>query len=310
MLTARALADRLPVTAAALAAGDVSIEHAGVLARATETLPEPVLARAEGLLVDTAREWDPAVTARAGARVRHVLDTGGEDEQAGREHAARRLHVSRTFAGMVAVDGLLEPAAGEVVLTALQALSTPQPGDSRTPGQRRADAFEEMSRRVLDSGQLAECGGERPHVTVTVDLATLQARPGASPAEATWVGPLRGEDARRLACDAGVSRVLTNGPSEVLDVGRRTRTVSPALRRALVVRDGGCVYAGCDRPPQWTDAHHIEHWADGGPTCLPNLCLLCRHHHRAVHQHGLHIRINERGKVKVDKPSTSSRAGP
>ena len=93
-------------------------------------------------------------------------------------------------------------------------------------------------------------------------------------------------------------------------MGRRTRTVSPALRRALVVRDGGCVYAGCDRPPQWTDAHHIEHWADEGPTCLPNLCLLCRRHHRAVHQHGLHIHFDERGKVQVSRPSPSTWAGP
>jgi hypothetical protein len=71
-----------------------------------------------------------------------------------------------------------------------------------------------------------------------------------------------------------------------LDVGRRTRTVPPAIRTALVVRDRGCAFPGCDRPPSWTDAHHLEHWADGGPTALDNLVLLCRRHHRAVHEGG------------------------
>ena len=84
-----------------------------------------------------------------------------------------------------------------------------------------------------------------------------------------------------------MTRVLTDGPSQPLDVGRRTRTIPPAIRRALVVRDGGCRAGGCDRPPAWTDAHHLRHWADGGPTTLDNLVLLCRRHHRLVHEGAL-----------------------
>jgi hypothetical protein len=80
--------------------------------------------------------------------------------------------------------------------------------------------------------------------------------------------------------------VITDGASQPLDVGRRTRTIPPAIRTALVVRDRGCAFPGCDRPPSWTDAHHREHWADGGPTSLDNLVLLCRTHHRAVHEGG------------------------
>ena len=98
--------------------------------------------------------------------------------------------------------------------------------------------------------------------------------------------PSAPETARRLACDANVVRVVTGGASEPLDVGRASRTVSPAQRRALTIRDRGCVFPGCDRPPGWCDGHHIVHWADGGPTDLANLALLCHHHHKAMHEGG------------------------
>jgi hypothetical protein len=94
------------------------------------------------------------------------------------------------------------------------------------------------------------------------------------------------QSARRLACDATVARVLMRGASEVLDLGRRTRVVSAPQRRALVHRDGGCVFPGCDRPDPWCDAHHLVHWTRGGPTDLDNLVLLCRRHHVAVHERG------------------------
>ena len=79
-------------------------------------------------------------------------------------------------------------------------------------------------------------------------------------------------------------RVVTNGRSEILDLGRKTRVVTTAQRRALVLRDGGCAFPGCDRPPEWCDAHHIIHWLDRGPTDLDNLVLLCRRHHRLIHR--------------------------
>ena len=102
-------------------------------------------------------------------------------------------------------------------------------------------------------------------------------------------------------------RVITDGPSQVLDVGRATRTIPPPIRRALAVRDGGCVFDGCDRPPAWTDAHHIVHWADGGPTCLDNLCLLCRRHHRLVHEQGWSITTDPGGRKRAGPPRTGAR---
>lgn len=98
-------------------------------------------------------------------------------------------------------------------------------------------------------------------------------------------GAVLGPDAvRRIACDASVVRVVLDPAGQPLDVGRRTRVVPSGIRTALTVRDRGCAYRGCDRGPQWTDAHHIRHWADGGSTSLDNLVLLRRHHHRAVHE--------------------------
>jgi hypothetical protein len=125
--------------------------------------------------------------------------------------------------------------------------------------------------------------GERPHVVVTVDLESLRGRLGKR-SELADTGPITPETARRLACDAGVSRIITMGASEPLDVGRKSPVVPAGMRRALVLRDGGCSFPGCGRPQTWCDAHHVTHWADGGETALGNLVLLCRPHHRAVHE--------------------------
>jgi hypothetical protein len=119
-------------------------------------------------------------------------------------------------------------------------------------------------------------------VVVTLDLDALEGRAGRAELQ-DW-GPVAPETARRLACDAKVSRVITDGAGQPLDVGRSTRVVPPALRRAATVRDRGCRFPGCGRPPGWCDAHHVRHWADGGETALDNLVLLCRPHHRAIHR--------------------------
>ena len=137
-----------------------------------------------------------------------------------------------------------------------------------------------MARRAVG----AEPG--RPTIAVTISFDDLEARIG--------LGPRRRDRRRGLGRDGcGASRatptwcrVVTDGASEPLDVGRASRTVSPAQRRALTIRDRGCVFPGCDRPPGWCDGHHIVHWADGGPTDLANLALLCHHHHKAMHEGG------------------------
>jgi hypothetical protein len=212
---------------------------------------------------------------------------------------------------MVRVDGELDPSTGQTVITALRAVedadvrsgvgnrsgeqhSPSAEPDARTPAQRRADALGEICRQWLDLAERPLVSGDRPHVVVTMDIASLERRAGRR-LDLEDVGRIDGEAARRLACDSNVSRVITDAASQPLDVGRKTKVVPPALRRAVAVRDGGCAFPGCDRPSSWCDAHHIRHWADGGSTSLANLVLLCRRHHRLVHHRRFSVEMtNER----------------
>jgi hypothetical protein len=313
--TARALyRGPLAGTAAALAAGDISPRHATVLAYGTHDLPPAAATQAEPVLLETAVRVDPPQLRKAAASVREVADPDSADARTQRQHERRGLWASPTLEGMVAIDGLLDPEAGETLLTALEPLARPTSAeDARSGSQRRADALTELARRALEGGRLPHSGGVRPQVTVTVELASLLGHPGLPGGHGDGVGPLPVETARRLACDATLTRVLVTrhhahddpggdlaarlqaavallppalggAPTQPLEVGRATRVVSPAQRTALAVRDGGCRYPGCDRPLAWCEAHHRRHWLHGGATDLDNLVLLCRAHHRAVHE--------------------------
>ena len=268
--TARALhRGPLGATASALAAGEVSVEHAAVLAEATHDLPTARVAEAEGVLVEAARRLDPGRLRRLTTHLRALIEPDRTHERARVRWERRGLWLSATYDGMVALDGWLDPATGETVRAALAPLARPAgPQDPRSAAQRRADALGELALLGLQGGRLPEAGGVRPQLTVTVELASLLDGHGVG-GTGGWGGLLPGGAVRRVACDATVTRV-----------------VGPALRRALAVRDGGCVAAGCDRPAPWTDAHHLTHWLDGGATSLDNLVLLCRVHHRAVHEGG------------------------
>src|SRR6266508_2672512 len=178
--TARALHQGpLVATAAALAAGEVSYAHAAVLADATHDLPPAKVAEAEGVLVDAARRLDPARLHRLAGHLRDVLDPQGSEER-GRARLERRgLWLAATFEGMVAVNGLLDPDAGEAARAALAPLARPTgPDDERSAAQRRADALGELARQALQAGHLPDCGGLRPQLAVTVEFASLLAEQG------------------------------------------------------------------------------------------------------------------------------------
>ena len=332
--TARAL-HRGPLTgtAQALADGAISPAHAQVLAAGTQDLPDHLAAEAEPVLLEAARRLDPPRLRRAIAHLRLVADPDGTDAQAEQQHQRRGVWLSSTWEGMVALNGLLDPEAGQTVLAALEPLARPANADDpRSASQRRADALVELARRTLEAGRLPQSGGVRPQLLVTVDLDSLL-DPGGLGGEVGGVGPLDPEACRRLACDGAVTRVLvtrhrttdhpgTKGgladqlrvaatrlppalggaPPQPLEVGRASRVVTAAQRAALVVRDGGCAVAGCDRPPVWCEAHHLRHWLHGGPTDLANLALVCRAHHRAVHEGGWRLTRGPDGRLTASPP--------
>jgi len=280
---ARAL-EAMPLAREALAEGDLSRSAVDVLVAARESNVE-AFGRDEGSLVEAARTMPYAELRRVAAYWREAVEPARFEREHEHRNAMRRLYVSPMLDGMVRVDGDLDPETGQTLITALRSVQdaeTRRGPDVRSAAQRRADALGEICRRWLDGSNRPVVAGERPHVTVTVDLESLERRAGRR-CELEDAGPIPAEAARRLACDASVARVITSGRSEPLDVGRRTPVVPSALRRAVVVRDGRCRFPSCDRPQAWCDAHHVVHWADGGSTSLDNLVLLCRPHHRAVH---------------------------
>ena len=304
---ARAL-EQMPSTREALESGEITSSAVDVLMPALEVDPQ-AFARAEDYLVEAATTLSIPDLGRVVGTWRRAAEDARGPECSDRAHERRRLHVSPTLAGMVRVDGDLDPETGQTVISALRAVcdaGVRSQQDVRTPPQRRADALGEICRQWLDGTDRPLVGAERPHVTVTVDLQTLEARlpsPG-SVAELEDVGPISSETARRLACDASVSRVITSGASEPLDVGRRTSVVPAGIRRAVVVRDRACRFPGCDRPQGWCDAHHVVHWAHGGDTSLSNLVLLCRRHHRLVH-HGFGLEMAN-GRPRFFRPDGSA----
>jgi Domain of unknown function (DUF222) len=313
-----ALARRLPgapATAAAFAAGRLGLRHAQVLAHTVEELAPRLgdpgeVGLLEQALVDVGVVTDPLRLADAckRARIAAAPDRAVADDWDAFQR--RELSIAQTFGGLVAINGVLDPASGEAVAAAIHALSAPAgAGDQRTPGQRRADALGEIARRVLGFTELPTTGGERPQVMVTVSLEVLEDRarrsaldrlgePGAT-AELGWTGPITGEAARRLCCDAMITRIVTDGASQPLDVGRATRVVPAGMRRALLLRDRTCAYPGCDVPGVWCDAHHRVHWALGGATKLSNLVLLCGYHHTRLHLAGEWIRRLPHGTIQI-----------
>ena len=279
---ARAL-EQMPVARVALSEGEVTSSAARVLVEAREESPEE-FAGWEDALVDAARTLSVRELRAVVAHWRQAAAPERAEEREEWMHAIRKLYVSPTLDGMVRVDGDLDPETGQSLMTALQAAVDAEvrgEADLRTGAQRRADALGEICRQWLDRADRPEVAGERPHVRVNIDVEALR---GTGAAELEGVAPVTADTARRIVCDASITRVVTRGRSEVLDVGRTTSVVPLAMRMALIVRDEGCAFPGCDRPQQWCDAHHVVHWADGGETKLDNLVLLCRPHHRMLHK--------------------------
>ncbi len=286
---------RLPHVAAAYGRGELSFAHVAALTEVAQDIhPNILAAGADQVLADHATTMPPGPARRMAMRVRDHFDPAAAQRRIQRVYAHRWLHVDTTYEGAVAIHGVLDPEGGRLVQTTLNALMPPPaPTDTRPAATRRADALVQACR--LATAGSAETGGVKPQLVVTVDWPTLRDELTTRPdAGAVWDNgvPVNPATARRLACDATLIPALLGSAGEPLDIGRATRIVPTGLRRALALRDHGCRFPGCDRPPTWTDAHHLVPWARGGTTALTNLILLCRHHHTLVHEGGWTIRYD------------------
>jgi len=209
--------------------------------------------------------------------------------------AVRELSWHAQANGSWRLSGVFDAAGGAIIRTALDPLAKPRPAadgrrDERSARRRNADALLTMADQQIRGVALPESGGERPHLLITMTLADLKADNGiGTTADGTL---LTMGEIRRQACDAGIIPVVLGSNSEPLDIGRTSRNPTVAIRRAVIARDKGCAFPGCDRPPGWCDVHHVDFWtAHKGPTEVDNLVLLCGAHHDTVHHRGWLIRI-------------------
>jgi len=322
---ARAL-DSLPRLSQALARGELSYSKVRALTRvATPETEERLLAVGRA---GTAEHVELLV------RGWRRMDGKAEAQEATRRHRHRALHVYQDADGMVVIRGRLESEVGAVVIQALAAarnllyrrrrakdvpagtravdvpagVSDVPAGTSVVDGspeaptmeQQQADALALVAEAALQHGINPGAPGERYQVVVHVDAQVLA--DADAPGQSVLEGGARvpAGTSQRLACDASRVVMRLDADGRITEVGARTRTIPPALRRALQHRDKGCRFPGCGRP--FGEGHHLKHWAHGGPTTLSNLALLCRRHHRAVHEEGYQVERQAEGELCFRRP--------
>ena len=281
---------RLPETAAAFGAGEITREHAVTITARYTPERAPMIEHIEAELVVFARLSTPKELQSAVKTMTDAFDgdIGARSDAA--EYELNAMTLSSSLYGRGVLNGSFDTEVTDLALTALdaemEALRRPQ--DTRPWPQRRAEAFESICRQYLAGrGSSAARGRGQTQVSVVWDLSSIDLThpeiAALARADTAHGGRLSRHTLERLTCDCNLSRVITDGPSAVLDVGRITRTIPEPLWNALVARDRHCREPGCDRPPSECDAHHIWHWSRGGPTTLENLLLGCRQHHREWH---------------------------
>jgi hypothetical protein len=313
---ARALA-ALPLLSESMRRGEISYSKVRALTRIATPAIEPEL-------LGFARAGTAAHVERLVRGMRRVdrIEAGNDEA---RRHDSRYLRAYTDEDGMVVIAGRLAPEAGAALMRALAAgveelygrhgrrrggpaaggAQTPmdEPADDVSAAQRRADALGLVAESALAGGLDPGSRGDRYQVVVHVDAEVLAATAGNGEGGSSCLADgshVSAETSRRLVCDSALVVMRHAADGRVLDVGRRTRAISPGLRRALEHRDGGCRFPGCGRT--LCDAHHVEPWADGGATSLANTLLLCRRHHRAVHEEGFTMELAPSGEARFYRP--------
>jgi hypothetical protein len=319
---ARDLDTDLVSTRASLHSGDISADHAVVTARTLRNLPAEagpdVRSEAEDVLIEHANTFNPKVLAELGKRILEVVDPDLADQllakQLAREddRAARKRELSLhddPSTSSTLIYGKLDPVAADMLRTALEPLAKPRPTDADGPdtrsySRRMGDGLVELLRRYLNSGESPSHAGEKPHLVVHISADDLANGTGYATLLRTGTS-LSAHTAQQIACDAKVSFWGTvNGEAALAD---GTRLFVGKTRRLLELRDRGCAFPGCDRPPSWCEGHHIIAWLKGGPTTVDNGVLLCGYHHRLIHQGAWTVRMAHDGQPEFTPPEWISK---
>ena len=307
-----ALDGSLPQTATAVALGEVTVEHAEVLARvaASSDARRAALAsdtpdRNEASLLERARRMPLDSYRREVDRWATQVDAATAESEHEVACAKEYLTLARRRDG-VALQGFLTLENAEVLSTALRSVAgVPSLGDTRSREERRAAALVDAGRLILDRGLSGGGQQVRPHLLVHVtadllreveadpevdgDVATPSRFDGLRPAELSDGSPIPPSTLARLICDGELTRIVFSADGAVLDVGRARRTYSGQQRLAVISRDRSCRYPGCGAPPVLGEVHHVTSWASGGRTSVANGVLLCWFHHALVHRRGVRI---------------------
>ncbi len=326
MKLARDLDAHLPSTREALAAGDLSADHAEVIARSVRKLPAEAglekRVEAEPLLVKEAGTFDPKDLAGLGREILKRVDPECADRILAKQFAAEEARAEREreivlyddpYSVSTFLRGKLDPLTNEMFRGALEPLSKPRPTDAdgpdlRTSSQRMGDGFRELLRRFLASGAAPTHGGEKPQIVLIIDPDKL--RDGTGTGELLHTGAsISARTVQELAGDAHISTYTparagsepgngTGGAS----LSDGVRLYTGKVRRMLELRDRGCAFPGCNRPPSWCQAHHIVPWSKGGLTTVANGVLLCGYHHRHIHQGTWHVQTAKDGHPEFIPP--------
>jgi hypothetical protein len=294
--------EKLPRTEAAFANGDVGYQHAVVMARAAEHVGAAAVRKEEASLLQVAQTMDPGKFTGVAKNFEHRVDAAGALAEANHAYQRRYLHVGEPVDGLVRLDGLLDAEGSATLRTALQAFMKPIKDDARTYGQRQHDALMELCRQ--GSGSKRDGAGPRPQLIIRAGLDTLAGTPGAPAGELDGGGTVPAETVQRYACDSAIVRITGQGELDH-ELNHASRTLPASTRRALEARDRHCVFPGCTRPPIWCDGHHMVWWTRGGATTLSNLGLICRPHHRMVHEEGWRLVRHKDGRFTAIPPPRS-----
>ncbi|MEQ1735191.1 MAG: DUF222 domain-containing protein, partial [Rhodoglobus sp.] len=316
----------------AVAVGVLSLDAADAirsgLGNADAEVSVEALTAAAAILLDEARVLSVEKLAARARDLRLELDLDRVAEREEFLRSKRYLHLYRQADGMTRLSGLLDPESAAIVTATFDAVTSPRRGgprfvdkeraarseqvvaDERTTEQLVLDAFVELIRIGTAADAKIVLGARRPAIKLLVTDTDLRARRG--------IGYIEGQTERvsiatieRYTCTTGVIPVMLDDNGESLNLGREQRLFTARHGIAFAARDGGCQFGDCDRPPDWCEMHHIDHWVrDKGKTDLKRGMLLCRHHHMLVHNNGWEVERDTRGTRFIPPPSVDPERRP